>query len=719
MNSLQLPRRRLLLCALLGLASALPAQAQSSVIDREVIVRFTPGTVLGSATDGAPASPETYVFSTPALLQLLLDAQVETMRQIIPGFDPEDRFATLGTGETVGLTDWTDVYVLTQRSGSTTSRAAFLALLRARPDVVYAHPNVRGEPDDIVSYAPVREEQALIEVLLTPNDTEFGRQWMHKNDGTVLQGSGTPGADMKTYLAWNRETGDSWVKVGVIDCGMQTSHTDFTGRASGDAANNCSHGTAVAGVAAAKGNNGTGIAGVAWGVGIINEDYGNGSAADFVAAVQSAYNRGANVLNNSWKLVPVGTYSVDLRQAFADAYRLGRSIAVSMGNQSGNVVQYPAAYGQGFITVGATTQFDVRASYSSTGSWIDVAAPGGATSGNGRIYTTFPTNTYDYNYGTSFSTPATSGLAALLMSYGGSLQNYPDDVEQIIRLSADDKGDPGFDNLYGTGRINADKALAFLESPWQLTRASVTGGGSVYSTSGQYDLYIYNPNDNLVDGLYRVKRREVRRTVNVGFFDGTPYIWGRGGGSGIPANQGWGQDDPPNQSVPYTYGLSFTDVVSNSSPNVTLRTYVYEVWSSDGQTYYGYYPTTAANAAFAYTILAKPCGASCNGRPSEPVAGEETPGVPAAYALQAARPNPFHAATTLTLLLPETADVRIGVYDVLGREVVRLAEGAYAAGEHEVAFDGARLPSGVYVVRVEAAGNKRAFTQTQRVTLLR
>src|SRR5690606_17009667 len=103
MNMLPLARWSLLLCALLSLASALSAQAQSSVIDREVIVRFKPDVVLGSPTDGAPAPPQTYSFSTPALQQLLVDAQVETMRQITPGFSPEDRFVTLATGETVGL----------------------------------------------------------------------------------------------------------------------------------------------------------------------------------------------------------------------------------------------------------------------------------------------------------------------------------------------------------------------------------------------------------------------------------------------------------------------------------------------------------------------------------------------------------------------------------------------------------------------------------------
>ncbi len=72
-------------------------------------------------------------------------------------------------------------------------------------------------------------------------------------------------------------------------------------------------------------------------------------------------------------------------------------------------------------------------------------------------------------------------------------------------------------------------------------------------------------------------------------------------------------------------------------------------------------------------------------------------------------------------LLDRPADVRLSVYDVLGREVAHLADGVLDAGRHEVVFDASALPSGTYLIRMTAwpenEGTIRTFTQ--RITLLR
>jgi uncharacterized repeat protein (TIGR03803 family) len=91
------------------------------------------------------------------------------------------------------------------------------------------------------------------------------------------------------------------------------------------------------------------------------------------------------------------------------------------------------------------------------------------------------------------------------------------------------------------------------------------------------------------------------------------------------------------------------------------------------------------------------------------------PAAPAALALDPAFPNPFRSQTTVRYRVPEAAEVRLTVRDVLGREVAVLTEGAVAAGEYEVPFEAAALPSGLYLVRLEAGRQ----VQTQRVTLLR
>jgi extracellular elastinolytic metalloproteinase len=89
-------------------------------------------------------------------------------------------------------------------------------------------------------------------------------------------------------------------------------------------------------------------------------------------------------------------------------------------------------------------------------------------------------------------------------------------------------------------------------------------------------------------------------------------------------------------------------------------------------------------------------------------------GLPAEPTLHAAYPNPFDATTTLRYDVAATGTVRVAVYDLLGREVAVLADGAHEAGSYAVALDGRTLPAGVYLVRMTAD----RFTQTRRVTVL-
>ena len=99
-----------------------------------------------------------------------------------------------------------------------------------------------------------------------------------------------------------------------------------------------------------------------------------------------------------------------------------------------------------------------------------------------------------------------------------------------------------------------------------------------------------------------------------------------------------------------------------------------------------------------------------------PVASEPSAGVPDRYALSPPYPNPFYGTATVGFAVPVASDVRLVVYDVLGREVAVLADGPVAAAHHEVALDGSRLPSGTYLVRMTTGGG---FSKTQRVTVVR
>ena len=113
-------------------------------------------------------------------------------------------------------------------------------------------------------------------------------------------------------------------------------------------------------------------------------------------------------------------------------------------------------------------------------------------------------------------------------------------------------------------------------------------------------------------------------------------------------------------------------------------------------------------------------GAQAGAREGEamPFASAAVAALPTHYALHAARPNPARGTATLRYDLPEPAQVALTVYDVLGREVARLVDGARQAGAHRETLDASVLPAGVYVVRLQATGESAPFAATERLTIL-
>jgi photosystem II stability/assembly factor-like uncharacterized protein len=78
-------------------------------------------------------------------------------------------------------------------------------------------------------------------------------------------------------------------------------------------------------------------------------------------------------------------------------------------------------------------------------------------------------------------------------------------------------------------------------------------------------------------------------------------------------------------------------------------------------------------------------------------------------------PNPFNPNTTIKFGLPKSSDVRLSVFDMLGREVSALVNERRTAGVHEVRFDASGLSSGVYFYRLQAG----SFVETKKLLLLR
>ncbi|MBI2559480.1 S8 family serine peptidase [Candidatus Woesearchaeota archaeon] len=339
----------------------------------------------------------------------------------------------------------------------------------------------------LVEYA---EPDYIAHAMMVPNDPYFGYQWNFYN-------SQYGGINVKD--AWDITNGSN-VIVAVIDTGVAyenycqstpsgvkcyykapdlagTSFVQGYDFANSDnhANDDNSHGTHVAGTIAQTTNNGIGVAGVAFGAKIMPikalDSSGSGSYSWIADGIIYAADNGAKVISMSLG----GTFpSFTLENALAYAYSKGVTIIAAAGNGgAGGQANYPAAYDDYVIAVAATRYDETRSYYSTTGNYVDVAAPGGDTTvdqngdgyGDGVLQQTFnPTtkNTNAFGYwffqGTSMATPHVSGVAALLIANG---KNNPADVREALEKTAEDKGTPGKDSEYGYGIIDAKAALLY------------------------------------------------------------------------------------------------------------------------------------------------------------------------------------------------------------------------------------------------------------------
>jgi hypothetical protein len=97
------------------------------------------------------------------------------------------------------------------------------------------------------------------------------------------------------------------------------------------------------------------------------------------------------------------------------------------------------------------------------------------------------------------------------------------------------------------------------------------------------------------------------------------------------------------------------------------------------------------------------------------VSVEANEDLPTTFALGQNYPNPFNPKTVVSYQLPVVSNVRLEVYDLLGREVALLVNERQAAGSYNVTFDAGRLASGTYLYRITAG----QFVQTRKMVLLK
>jgi thermitase len=298
--------------------------------------------------------------------------------------------------------------------------------LKKDPNVEYAEPNY------------------YLHATYTPNDPYFSsRQYGPQK--------------IQAPQAWDITEG-SGAKIAIVDTGVQSNHPDLAGKVVGgwDFVDNDStpqdgngHGTHCAGIAAAVTNNSTGIAGTApkasiLAVRVLNNS-GSGTWTAVANGITYAADQGADVISLSLG----GTVgNSGLQQAVDYAWSKGSVVVAAAGNAGTTAPNYPAYYSNA-IAVASTDQNDNKSSFSTYGSWVDVAAPGSS------IYSTYPTSTYSSLSGTSMATPHVAGVAGLLAAQGRSASN----IRAAIENTADKISGTG--TYWAKGRVNAYKAVQY------------------------------------------------------------------------------------------------------------------------------------------------------------------------------------------------------------------------------------------------------------------
>ena len=227
------------------------------------------------------------------------------------------------------------------------------------------------------------------------------------------------------------------------------------------------HGTAVAGSASAVTNNNVGVAGAAWNAEIMHINAGCDSVDNYICygyeGILYAATNGADIINASWASYvsdDQGTRHLD--QTLELATDMGALVVAAASNYSlsNDLFRYYPARSPRVLSVGATEKATRRrAGFSNYGRLVNVFAPGVG------ILTTGPDNSYVLFNGTSFSSPLTAGVAALVKTRFPTMD--PDALREHIRLTSEtiDSENPGFAGQLGRGLVNALDAVRAPTSP--------------------------------------------------------------------------------------------------------------------------------------------------------------------------------------------------------------------------------------------------------------
>jgi len=402
------------------------------------------------------------------------------------------------------------------------------------------------------------EPDVRMKRLFVPNDPLYAQQWHYKNG---------PGG-INAEPAWDITKGAGTV-VAVLDTGI-TPHSEFAGQlvpgydfiadiataADGDGRDadpndpgdydyyydSSWHGTHVAGTIAAKTDNGAGTAGVAPDAKILPVrvlGVGGGWTSDILDAITwssggtvagvPANANPAEVINLS--LGGGGACSTAWQTAIDAAVARGTTVVVAAGNSGGDAASQTPASCNNVISVSAVGPTGTKASYSSFGPVVDVAAPGGSgfSPAADNVLSTLNLGLtsqgaegYAWYAGTSMAAPHVAGIVALIQS-ASTTPKTPAQVKKILENTAYANGGfPGgcsYAVPCGTGIVDAHAAVLVANGTNPLPadpppppppppaielQNGVTVTGITVAANGiiSYELHVPNGATNLLFAMY-------------------------------------------------------------------------------------------------------------------------------------------------------------------------------------------------------------------------
>jgi thermitase len=390
----------------------------------------------------------------------------------------------------------------------------------------------------VVELPPGVSEQAVVEQLKRNPDFKFVELDRRVKSTLAVTdpyiGSEWHLSKIGATSAWDTTQG-AGVTIAILDSGVDGTHPDLVPNLvpgynlygnNTDTSDVCGHGTAVAGSAAARTNNGVGVAGVAGQAKIMPLriaylDTASGSCYAYSSTIASgityAADHGARIANVSYG--PLAGIAA-IQSAAQYMKSKGGLVFVSAGN---NGVDENITPSTTLIAVSATDSADAKASWSSYGAFVSLAAPGAG------IWTTTKGGTYQGWNGTSFASPVAAGVAALMMAAAPSLDGAQ--IEQAMFSSAVPLGAAGRDPYFGYGRVDAaagvKAALAKVSvADTQAPTAAITSPAGSSSVSGSVTVAV-NATDNV--GVERVELKVNGTVVGVDSASPFSFSWNSAG----------------------------------------------------------------------------------------------------------------------------------------------------------------------------------------------